>query len=118
MSKAVPVFKPYPEKLVPLNMSLPGKAMATLDQIARHRKKSCEYLILEYLSAGMRSDLSDLFRETAMRTVHEVVGRRLPEAEAQAILKEIHDELRPAHLRDEFKPKRPPTDAPPVVEES
>jgi hypothetical protein len=118
MSRADPVFRPYPEKLVPINMSLPEKAMATLDQISKHRKKSCEYLILEYLSAGMRSDLNRLFSETAMRIVDEVVTKRLPEAEAKAILKEIRDELRPAHMRDEFRPKRPVAKASPVVDDA
>ena len=118
MPKAAPVFKPYPEVLVPLSFAIPEKAMASLQQIAKHRQKSCDGLILEYLSFGMRNDLADVFRETAMRIVDEVVSKRLPDAEAKAILQEIRDELRPAHMREEFRPKRPSAAPAPVVDDA
>ena len=94
------------------------KALATLEQIASHRKKSCQGLMKEYLSAGMMTELSRMFSETAMGVVDQVISNHLPETEAKAILKEIHDELRPAHMRDEFKPKRPVAGSVPVVEEA
>lgn len=118
MTKAEAKFTPYPEAHVEFSINMPVKALAALEQIAHHRQKSCQGLVKEYLSAGLMADGANMFRETAMRIVDEVVARHLPEAEAKAILKEIRDEMRPAHMRDEFKPRRPTPDPTPVVEES
>ena len=91
-------FYPRPQKTVEL--SVPMDALASLDEVAKHRDMSREALLRSYIGSGLRQDLAQMFGGKVMEATAQALSRHhVTKEDADEIMSEIRRAVRPSFVK-------------------
>ena len=91
-------FYPRPQKTVEL--SIPLDALASLDEVAKHRDMSRDALLRSYIGHGLRQDLAQLFGDKVLEKTAQVLKEhQATRDEADEIMSEIRRAVRPSFVK-------------------